>query len=66
MRVYLNAKLVATGTFTGTPSTFSGQTIIGANPGNGADWVSGSIDDVRVYSRVLSPAEIMALYNAEK
>jgi len=28
--------------------------------------LSGSIDDVRIYNRALSPAEILALYNAQK
>jgi hypothetical protein len=29
-------------------------------------WWTGQIDDVGVYNRVLSAAEIQALYNAEK
>ena len=32
----------------------------------GDGFYTGSMDDVRVYDRALSPAEIMALYNAEK
>jgi Concanavalin A-like lectin/glucanases superfamily len=37
------------------------------NIGQLAGWMmSGSIDDVRVYNRVLSAAEIAALYNSGK
>jgi Concanavalin A-like lectin/glucanases superfamily len=32
----------------------------------GAQFFPGQMDDVRIYSRALSPAEIQALYNAEK
>lgn len=31
-----------------------------------AQFFPGSIDDVRIYNRALSTAEIVALYNAEK
>ena len=37
---------------------------IGVGSG-GSSWL-GSIDDVRIYNRTLSAAEIQALYNAEK
>ncbi len=38
---------------------------IGADP-SGNQPLNGTLDDVRVYGRVLSPAEILALYNAER
>ncbi len=34
--------------------------------GEGGDYFNGLIDDVRVYNRALSAAEIMAIYNATK
>ena len=38
---------------------------LGAHPGPGECW-NGLIDDERVYTRALSPAEVAALYNAGK
>jgi prepilin-type N-terminal cleavage/methylation domain-containing protein len=39
---------------------------IGQKPETGGFYFGGLIDDVRLYSRALSPAEISALYNATK
>lgn len=33
---------------------------------NGSESSDGLIDDVRIYSRAISPAEVMAIYNAER
>jgi photosystem II stability/assembly factor-like uncharacterized protein len=33
---------------------------------NNLDWFEGKIDDIRIYNRALSNAEVQALYNAEK
>jgi prepilin-type N-terminal cleavage/methylation domain-containing protein len=33
---------------------------------NSTRYLAGAIDDLRTYNRILSPAEIMALYNTEK
>ncbi|HUC01477.1 MAG TPA: LamG-like jellyroll fold domain-containing protein [Candidatus Paceibacterota bacterium] len=55
-----------------TPGSFSyGYTTIGGASGeigayNASSFFPGSIDDVRVYGRALSPAEVMALYDSEK
>jgi hypothetical protein len=38
----------------------------GANTGASTQEYNGYLDDVRIYNRALSPAEVMALYNAEK
>lgn len=40
--------------------TYSGRQV------NGGEYWPGLVDDVRIYSRALSAAEVMALYNAEK
>jgi hypothetical protein len=34
--------------------------------GDNYAYFNGLIDDVRIYNRALSPAEIQALYNAQK
>jgi len=48
----------------GSGSYFSdGMSIGGNNSGNSSQHYKGKIDDVRFYSRALSPAEILALYN---
>jgi len=39
---------------------------LGSLTGGGSRWFPGSIDDVRIYNRALSAAEILALYNATK
>ncbi len=60
LRHYLNGALDRTTPLTCTVKNTSSQAIrIGANGGNG-EVMNGSIDDVRVYSRVLSAAEIQA------
>ncbi len=59
---YLNGAQVATG----SSSASAGNTpfYIGYDPGYSTDgYTQASIDDVRVYNRALSPAEITALYN---
>jgi hypothetical protein len=71
--IYIN------GAFASSATTVSGPIIYSPLPGtaNGFDignttnlsaarYFPGLIDDVRVYNRALSPAEIQALYNAEK
>ena len=35
---------------------------VGVGPGNSSGYFNGSIDDVRVYDRALSPSEIQYLY----
>jgi prepilin-type N-terminal cleavage/methylation domain-containing protein len=64
--VYLNGKSFATGNATGSITYSQGYNwlIDGTYPGGSG--IPGSINDVRIYNRALSPAEVMALYNAEK
>ena len=51
-------------------STSTTNVVIGSRHSNDGtsytDYFAGSIGDVRIYNRALSPAEVMALYNAEK
>ena len=48
------------------PSASNAQQFqIGARTGVGPSYFGGLIDDVRIYNRALSPAEIQALYTAE-
>ncbi len=60
--LYLNGSLVASGS--GRVVTPTGNSYIGMMGGY-PSWV-GYLDDVRVYNRALSAAEIQELYNAEK
>ncbi len=61
LSLYLDGSLVATvNTGAYAPVAGSGSVIFGK------DDSQGTIDDVRIYSRALSPAEVMALYNSER
>lgn len=64
MKIYLNGSLVNSGTFdlTAIPSN-SVATTIGMQNGGSGSYFDGMLDDVRVYSRALSAAEVLQLYN---
>jgi hypothetical protein len=66
MTLYINGVVVATSVQSGNILNSSYAAVIG-NQGVGAcaSFFPGSINDARIYNRALSPAEIMALYNAE-
>jgi len=57
---------VSAGSFSGTAMLAPNSSItdIGGIPSTAADNLTGSVDDVRLYNRVLSLAEIIALYSA--
>jgi hypothetical protein len=59
MRLYVNGGEVASIPFEGTAATSSGALRIGGNAIWG-EWFDGEIDEVRVYNRALSPAELLA------
>jgi prepilin-type N-terminal cleavage/methylation domain-containing protein len=63
--VYSNAQLKMTVVETTMPIG-SGYTGAGSLYGNGNGSLNGLMDDIRIYNRALSPAEIQATYNAEK
>jgi hypothetical protein len=60
--IYVNGNAVKTGVAT-TPTVAAGTFSIGASAGCINQQFNGSIDDVRVYNRALSAAEVAALYN---
>ena len=55
-------------TFIGNPNAYSNGATFGSNGSPSEDYYfnNGYLDDVRIYNRALSAAEIMALYNATK
>jgi prepilin-type N-terminal cleavage/methylation domain-containing protein len=65
MLTYVNGSLNYTGA--AIPSGNQGGTsllIIGGQIGTSYDFLNGSLDDVRIYNRALSAAEIQAIYRA--
>jgi hypothetical protein len=61
--LYINGSLSTSTAFSGL--TYGTSNLgIGADPGGGNSF-SGLIDEVRIYNRALSAAEVAALYNAE-
>ena len=65
-KMFVNGSLKATGTATGTMSSVnSAVTTIGKNA-YGGEHFKGAIDDVCVYNRALSDAEVQQLYYADK
>ena len=59
VRLYVNGTQVSTAALTGTALASSSPLRIGGN-GVWPEWFSGLIDDVRVYNRALSAAEVVA------
>jgi hypothetical protein len=57
IRGYVNGSLVSTSTYTVTPGTSTNPVVIGAQR------FRGQIDEVRVYNRVLTAAEVGAIFN---
>jgi hypothetical protein len=63
---FVNGVLVNTvSAYVGQLTSGSGLSVIGGGDEWGS-YLTGSLDDLRVYNRILSPAEVMALYNAQK
>jgi hypothetical protein len=59
LRLYVNGALVGTKSQSGTIPVSSGPLRIGGNSIWG-EWFKGAIDEVRVYDRAVTPAEILA------
>jgi prepilin-type N-terminal cleavage/methylation domain-containing protein len=69
MYIYIDGSFSgsASDTTVGSNVSSPGQFSVGDRFSNcSVDWISGSIDDVRIYSRAFTSAEVQALYNAEK
>jgi hypothetical protein len=63
LRLYVNGTLVSTRAVTGSMSASNGPLRIGGNATWG-EWFGGLIDNVRLYGRALSAAEVQADMNA--
>jgi hypothetical protein len=59
LRLFVNGAQVATAAFTGSLLTSAGELWIGGNS-VWSEWFAGSIDEVRVYNRALTAAQIAA------
>jgi hypothetical protein len=64
--VYQNGSLLGSKTLASPTMLWPASLAIGQRYGSHTELWSGSIDDVRVYNRALSAAEIQALYNATR
>ena len=64
LKVYLNGVLNNSFSVSATPNTASGPLTVGANPTGGGSYFPGSIDDVRIYNRALTAAEVQTLYQS--
>ena len=67
LTLYVDGKFQSSTTITGIQGAPTGATGIGADPANSSSgvmgYLSGSIDDVRIYNRALSASEVKQLYN---
>ncbi len=63
-KLYLDGALNNSATYTDVISYNTGSFYIGAVRTSAAPWFSGDIDDVRVYDRQLTDAEVLRLYNS--
>ncbi len=64
--LYVNGIFSTSTTWTGTPTSSIGPFYFGTAGQSANNDYTGSIDDLRVYSRTLGAAEVQALYNAER
>ena len=60
---YINGNVVGTAEKVATGSVTSYPLYIGYDPGGEDDYFNGAIDDVRIYNRALTAAEVKALYD---
>jgi len=63
VRLYVNGLQVASAAQTGSIATTTNLLQIGGSPALGAQYFSGRIDEVRIYNRALSAAEIQTDMN---
>jgi len=67
LRLYVDGTLKANTAFTSNVyyySSCSKKLTLGSRSGGAASFFNGSIDDVKIFNRVLSPSEIFQLYNS--
>ena len=63
VRAYINGKQTNSMSLSGSITNNTTAIVVGALPPNGGENWNGSLDDVRVYNRALSAAEVLQLYN---
>lgn len=63
VKFYIDGVLVSTFPQTGQSTTNTNPIRIGANSILNGNWFNGKIDDIRIYNRILSNAEIQRLFN---
>lgn len=65
--VYLDAAMIGNGTMTLNANETSTPLVLGRASGSDDDagWFNGTIDDLRIYNRALSPAEVATLFAHE-
>lgn len=65
VKFYIDGVLKGFGNFSGNISTSSLPLEIGRDAHGPIEWLNGSIDDLRIYNRALTDAEVSALYASE-
>ncbi len=63
VKLYLNETLYDSASFTGTVTPDNFPLILGKHTSGGVRYLNGKLDDVRIYNRALTNAEILRLYN---
>ena len=70
MAIYLNGSLCQTNIMSNmqasSTNTYPTNIFVGKNSWSGGNFLAGEVNDLRVYDRALTAAEIQELYNAEK
>ena len=61
---YINGASVGSGSTSGQLIAATNNFSIGYNPSYGGDYVTGTINNIRLYNRALSQNEILILYNS--
>ena len=63
LKLYVNGSQVKTGNLTGILRTAATITTIGKRGASDTLFFNGSIDDVRIYNRTLTPQQILSIHN---
>ena len=69
MKIYKNGIEIATKTGGANISNKAKKIVLGGSPANGEhsdQLFKGSLDDLKIFNRPLSAAEVLTLYNTEK
>lgn len=66
VKMFINGILDSETNTTGALANFSNALLQIGYSDNGFDWFNGKLDDIRIYNRALTNAEVLQLYNEEK